>query len=107
MRCCSKNAHGKRCESNCKFHKKQGRGKNEMVTLAVAQARCAGMGRRLCTAEELKGNKCCNTGCNYDDELTWQLGGFSESGNNNQGKKTHCIGLFLQYGGTTAQLWFC
>ena len=45
------------------------------------------MGRRLCTADELASNKCCGTGCHYDDILTWQTGSVSKSGNNNPGKK--------------------
>ena len=65
MRCCSKN--GQDCKSKCNYNK-------ETVTLAEAQARCARMGRRLCTANELASNKCCETGCLYDDILTWQTG---------------------------------
>ena len=50
---------------------------------------------RLCTADELASDKCCETGCNYDDMRVWQTGGVSKSGNNNQGKKskTYCIGF--------------
>ena len=63
VRCCSKN--GKTCITPklCMT-----------TTLARAQARCAKMGRRICTAEELAKNKCCGTGCGFDSRLTWHTG---------------------------------
>ena len=63
VRCCSKN--GKTCITPklCMT-----------TTLARAQARCAKMGRRICTAEELAKNKCCGTGCGFDSRLTWHSG---------------------------------
>ena len=63
VRCCSKN--GKTCitPKRCMT-----------TTLARAQARCAKMGRRICTAEELAKNKCCGTGCGFDSRLTWHSG---------------------------------
>ena len=78
VRCCSKN--GQDCKSRCNYNK-------EIATLAEAQRRCGRMGRRLCTADELASNKCCGTGCHYDDILTWQTGSVSKSANDNPGKK--------------------
>ena len=49
---------------------------------------------RLCTADELASDKCCETGCNYDDMRVWQTGGISKSGNNNQGKKSSKMSTF-------------
>ena len=43
-----------------------------ITTFALAQAKCSEVGRRICTADELKNNKCCMTGCFFDDKLTWQ-----------------------------------
>ena len=43
-----------------------------ITTFALAQAKCSEVGRRICTADELKNNKCCSTGCFFDDKLTWQ-----------------------------------
>ena len=85
-RCCSKNGPGHVCKSECNGIVKQ------MVTLAVAKARCnrLGSGWRLCTTEELKKDKCCQTGCHYDVVLTWAIGSVSESENNNQGKQIKC-----------------
>ena len=40
-------------------------------TFAMAQAECSAIEMRICTAEELERNKCCNTGCGFDDKLTW------------------------------------
>ena len=42
------------------------------VTFDEAQEKCAAIGRRLCTPDELKDNLCCYTGCGFDAELTWQ-----------------------------------
>ena len=42
-----------------------------------AQLKCADIGRRLCTANELSGNKCCETGCAFDDKLTWYTSKYS------------------------------
>ena len=33
---------------------------------------CSELGRRICKADDLKNNKCCLTGCYFDDKLTWQ-----------------------------------
>ena len=63
VRCCSKN--GKTCVTPKRCM---------TTTLARAQARCAKMGRRICTAEELAKNKCCGTGCGFDSRLTWHSG---------------------------------
>ena len=64
VRCCSKN--GKTCVTPKPCMKK--------ATYAMAQARCAKMGRRVCTADELAKNKCCGTGCWFDYKLTWKTG---------------------------------
>ena len=42
------------------------------VTLDQAEEECAKIQRRLCTPDELNGNKCCRSGCGFDLELTWQ-----------------------------------
>merc|ERR1719367_1901056 len=76
VRCCSKN--GKTCVTPKPCMK---------TTLARAQARCAKMGRRICTAEELTKNKCCGTGCGYDSNLTWYTG---KAGKKNQGPARRC-----------------
>ena len=60
VRCCSKNGQTCVTPKPCMT-----------TTLAMAQARCAKMGRRICTAEELAKNKCCGTGCGFDSRLTW------------------------------------
>ena len=43
------------------------------TTYEEARSICNGIGTewRLCTTNELKGNKCCGTGCGFDDKLTW------------------------------------
>ena len=43
----------------------------------MAQQKCADIGRRLCTLNELSGNKCCERGCAFDDRLTWYASKFS------------------------------
>ena len=50
------------------------KGPNECfkVTLDQAEEECAKIQRRLCTPDELNGNKCCRSGCGFDLELTWQ-----------------------------------
>ena len=39
-----------------------------------AENECSKLGRRLCTAAEMAENKCCGTGCGFDDKLTWYAG---------------------------------
>ena len=63
VRCCSKN--GQTCVTPKPCMR---------TTLAMAQAKCSAIGRRICTAEELAMNKCCSTGCGFDDKLTWYTG---------------------------------
>ena len=43
------------------------------TTYAEARSKCNELGRRLCTPHELKGNKCCKTGCGFDNKLTWAI----------------------------------
>ena len=42
-----------------------------LATYKKAHEKCADEGRRLCTTDELKANKCCGTGCGFDSKLTW------------------------------------
>ena len=60
VRCCSKN--GRTCVTPKSCME---------TTFAMAQAECSAIEMRICTAEELERNKCCNTGCGFDDKLTW------------------------------------
>ena len=41
------------------------------LAFVEAQQLCVSQGRRLCTKDELAEDKCCETGCNFDEELTW------------------------------------
>ena len=61
MRCCSKD--GKTCitPKPC-----------ATTTWKKAHEICSLFGRRICKADDLKNNKCCLTGCYFDDKLTWQ-----------------------------------
>ena len=43
----------------------------------MAQQKCRDIGRRLCTLNELSGNKCCEKGCDFDGTLTWYASKFS------------------------------
>ena len=43
------------------------------TTYDEAQKKCATIGRRLCTAQEFADNKCCGTGCGFDDKLNWYI----------------------------------
>ena len=63
VRCCSKN--GRTCVTPKSCME---------TTFAMAQAECSAIEMRICTAEELERNKCCNTGCGFDDKLTWRTG---------------------------------
>ena len=47
-----------------------------VATFAEAEAKCLALeeGMRICTAEELDRHKCCNTGCDFNDQLTWRTG---------------------------------
>ena len=60
VRCCSKDGQTCITPNSCMTR-----------TFAIAQAECSAIGRRICTADELKSNKCCRTGCGFDDKLTW------------------------------------
>ena len=60
VRCCSKN--GDTCVTPKPCLK---------TTLVKAQERCARMGKRLCTEDELARNTCCGTGCNFDNTQIW------------------------------------
>ena len=44
------------------------------TTFAKAQARCSAIGRHICTAEDLARNKCCRSGCGFDNKLIWHTG---------------------------------
>ena len=61
VRCCSKD--GKTCitPKPC-----------ATTTWKKAHEICSLFGRRICKADDLKNNKCCLTGCYFDDKLTWQ-----------------------------------
>lgn len=65
VRCCS--YHAQKCESTLVGCKRQ--------TYQAAKQTCAAHGMRLCSWHEMKTNLCCGTGCNFDLELAWVLGG--------------------------------
>ena len=62
VRCCSFD--GGSCESKC-----------SILTFSNAKQKCSEFGLRLCTVEELAGNICCGTGCEFDRELVWYTKG--------------------------------
>ena len=41
-------------------------------TFDQAEEKCASIGMRLCTPNELENNLCCKTGCEFDGVLVWQ-----------------------------------
>ena len=41
-------------------------------TFDQAEEKCASIGMRLCTPNELENNLCCTTGCGFDYKLIWQ-----------------------------------
>ena len=41
------------------------------VTYSIAKEKCADIGRRICTSDELYDQKCCGTGCNFDYYNLW------------------------------------
>ena len=43
------------------------------VTFDEAQKKCASLGKRLCTPNELANDICCGLGCQFDKELQWQV----------------------------------
>ena len=61
MRCCSKDGQTCITPKPC-----------ATTTWKKAHAICSELGRRICKADDLKNNKCCLTGCYFDDKLTWQ-----------------------------------
>ena len=61
MRCCSKDGQTCITPKPC-----------ATTTWIKAHAICSELGRRICKADDLKNNKCCLTGCYFDDKLTWQ-----------------------------------
>ena len=63
VRCCSKN--GQTCITPKPCLE---------TTFEMAQASCSAIERRICTAEELAKNKCCRSGCGFDDKLIWHTG---------------------------------
>ena len=45
------------------------------LTFVKADQKCAKIGMRLCSKQELSSNICCATGCLFDDELVWYTNG--------------------------------
>ena len=69
VRCCSKD--GRTCVTPGAFVEPKS---CLVTTFAEAEAKCAEEGMRICTADELDRHKCCNTGCDFNDKLTWRTG---------------------------------
>ena len=67
MRCCSYNT------SDC-ITPNDDCLKSANLTIEQAKTKCAQIGRRLCTPDELGSGRCCSrsgSGCDFDNKLTW------------------------------------
>lgn len=63
---CSSAVHGR---FNTPLLSATGDGTNANHDAAIAE--CAEQGKRVCSAEELRGTACCGTGCGHDARLVW------------------------------------
>ena len=64
------------------------------TTFFEAEKKCATIGRRLCTAAELAKNKCCGTGCGFDDKLTWHTDSAKTTAPSGEFKVPYFLDLF-------------
>ena len=44
---------------------------NEYVTYEKAEEICKGLGKELCTKQQMTIGGCCGTGCKFDSKATW------------------------------------
>ena len=68
IQCCSSD--GSSCSRKKSSECRSGNDDDKKFTWAEANQHCIADGKRLCRSQD-EVNKCCNGGCNYDNQLVW------------------------------------